>query len=125
MVWERPSGFRVFEDKYCKRGDLGWACVQPGHTLWKQEWSADSSVPSATGTFGLSSCAEWGSKEAPQVVLTGWYREPAVDKGSGDKKDEKKRIWKQVEVKKVNSRWETYQFTDPNGGTARVEIDRR
>ncbi len=28
---------QVFEDKFCKRGDLGWACVQPGHTQWKQQ----------------------------------------------------------------------------------------
>jgi hypothetical protein len=118
--WERSFRIETFESKYCKRGDLGWACIQPGHTLWKQEWSAassaPSSAPSATGSFGLPSCDSWGSKEAPQVILTGWYKEGAGDSNL---------VWKQIAVKKVESRWETYQFTDPNGGTARVEIDRR
>jgi hypothetical protein len=118
--WQRQFRIEVYEDKFCKRGDLGWACVQPGHLLWKQEWSADSSVPTGIGSFGLSSCEEQGSKEPPQIVLTGWYKQ--VD---ADPKEEKKELWKQVEVKKVASRWETYEFTDPNGGTARVEIDRR
>jgi hypothetical protein len=118
--WEREFRISTFEDKYCKRGDLGWACVQPGHTLWKPDWSADSSVPTATAAFGLSSCLEQGSKDAPQIVLTGWYKET-----NPDPKEAKKEIWKQVEIKKAASRWETYEFADPNGGTARVEIDRR
>ena len=122
--WERSFRIETFESKYCKRGDLGWACIQPGHTLWKQEWSAansapagsaPSSAPGATGSFGLPSCEEQGSKEAPQIILTGWYKE-----GTGDPNQ----AWKQVAVKKVASRWETYEFTDPNGGTARVELDR-
>jgi hypothetical protein len=107
----------VFEDKFCKRGDLGWACVQPGHTQWKQEWSADSSVPTSTSLYGLRSCEEWGSNKSPQIILTGWYKEPGPDK--------KEEVWKQVELKKVASRWETYEFTGPDGGTARVEIGRR
>jgi hypothetical protein len=107
----------VFADKFCKRGDLGWACVQPGHSLWKQQWSADSAVPTATSLYGLSSCEESGSNKAPQIILTGWYKE----KGPDPKED----IWKQIELKKVASRWETYEFTGPDGGTAKIELDRR
>ncbi len=118
--WEREFRIEVYEDKYCKRGDLGWACVQPGHVQWKQEWSADSTVSTAASTYGLSSCETWGSKDKPQIILTGWYKET-----TGDKKIDEKEVWKQVEVKKVASRWETYEFTDPKGGTAQVQIDRR
>jgi hypothetical protein len=107
----------VFADKFCKRGDLGWACVQPGHTTWKQVWSADSTVPTATSLYGLSSCEEQGTNKPPQIVLTGWYKE----KGPDPKED----IWKQIELKKVPSRWEMYQFTGPDGGTAKIELDRR
>jgi len=110
---ERAFRLDVFEANYCKRGDLGFACVQPGHSLWKQEWSVDSSTPVA-GSYGLDSCAAWGSKETPQYVLTGWYREKA----------DPKMPWKQVAVTKVASRWETYEFTDPNGETGRLEINR-
>ncbi len=49
-------------------------------------------------------------------MLTGWYREAGSDPD---------RPWKQAELKKVPSRWETYEFADPDGGTARVEIARR
>jgi hypothetical protein len=110
---ERSFRIEVFEANYCKRADLGFACLQPGHALWKQEWSVVSSNPAA-GSYGLDSCAEWGSKETPQYVLTGWYRE------GGDSK----LPWKQVPVTKVSSRWETYEFADPNGGTGRLEINR-
>lgn len=118
--WARSFRIDVFEDKYCKRGDLGFTCIQPGHTLWKKEWSVDSSsastTGSTTGSYGLPSCVDWGSKDTPQIVLTGWYKEGGFDP---------KLPWKQAEVKKVTSRWETYEFTDPNGETARVEINRR
>ncbi len=114
--WERSFRIERFEGEYCKRGDLGFACVQKGRSLWKQEWSADSSVPSAIGSYGLASCSDWGSKDAPEIILTGWYRDSDPDP---------KRPWKQAEVKKAASRWEVYEFTDPNGGTARVEIGRR
>jgi hypothetical protein len=127
---ERAFRIDVYEDNYCKRGDLGFKCLQPGSGLWKQEWTVASSSPE-NGTYGLASCAEPGSHgqgsaelgstkpgatDAPQIVLTGWYREAGTDP---------KRIWKQAAVKKIDSRWETYEFTDPDGTTARLEIDRR
>ena len=56
------------------------------------------------------------SKDPPQIVLSGWYRELGPDP---------KRPWKQAVLKKLDSRWETYEFTDPAGGTARIEITRR
>lgn len=116
----REFRISVFEGNYCKRGDLGWACVQPGHSLWKTEWAAASTESHVAERYGLSSCEAWGSKEAPQILLTGWYKQPAADK-----KDAKKEVWMQVQVNKVESRWEIYEFSDPNGGTARIEIGRR
>jgi hypothetical protein len=115
---ERAFRIEVFEANYCKRGDLGFACVQPGHSLWKQEWTVVSSSASSNpvaGSYGLDSCAAWGSKETPQYVLSGWYREGGADS---------KMPWKQVAVTKVASRWETYEFADPSGETGRLEINR-
>jgi hypothetical protein len=114
---ERSFRIDVYEDKYCKRMDLGFKCLQPGHDLWKQEWSVVNSHPQGeTGAYGLASCSEQGSKDAPQIVLTGWYREAGSDP---------KRPWKQAILKKLDSRWETYEFADPDGETARLEITRR
>jgi hypothetical protein len=114
---ERSFRINVYEDKYCKRMDLGFKCLEPGHALWKQEWSVENSHPQGeSGVYGLASCSEQGSKSAPQIVLTGWYREAGSDPN---------RPWKQAVLKQVPSRWETYEFADPDGGTARIEITRR
>ena len=84
------------------------------HSFWKQEFSVDSSHPE-TRSYGLDSCYELGSKDAPQYVLSGWYRDGGPDS---------KLPWKQAMVKQITSRWEVFEFTDPNGGTGRVEINR-
>jgi hypothetical protein len=129
---EREFRINVYEDKYCKRVDLGFKCLQEGKALWKEEWSVNNSHPQGeVGFYGLASCAEPSSagagavqgrsgdlvsKEPPQIVLSGWYREPGSDPN---------RVWKQAALKKLDSRWETYEFTDPAGGTARIELTRR
>ncbi len=124
---EREFRINVYEDKYCKRMDLGFKCLQEGKALWKEDWSVDNSHPQGeTGFYGLASCADEGSaaqsaavqisKDPPQIVLSGWYREPGPDTN---------RVWKQAVLKKLDSRWETYEFADPAGGTARIEITRR
>jgi hypothetical protein len=63
----------------------------------------------------LDSCYTWGSKDAPQYLLTGWYKEG----GPGSKLP-----WKQAVMKQVSSKPEIYEFADPNGGTVRLEITR-
>jgi hypothetical protein len=124
---ERAFRINIFEETYCKRMDLGFKCLETGHNLWKEEWSVVNSHPQGeVGTYGLPSCAKPASatqmlaqpqsKEPPQIVLTGWFREPGSDPD---------RPWTQIQLNKVQSRWETYEFTDPEGGTARIEITRR
>jgi hypothetical protein len=114
--WERSLKIEEFDEKYCKRIDLGFACLWPGHDRWRREWSIDSSHPASTGTFGLDSCYTWGSKDVPQFLLTGWYKEGAP--GS-------KLPRKQAVVKQVSSKPEIYEFADPQQGTVRLEITRR
>jgi hypothetical protein len=124
---ERSFRINVFESNYCKRMDLGFKCLERGQNLWKEEWSVVNSHPQGElGSYGLASCAVEGlvpqsaaaeiSKEPPQIVLTGWFREAGSDPN---------RPWIQTVLNKVPSRWETYEFTDPDGGTARIEITRR
>jgi hypothetical protein len=124
---ERSFRINAFEETYCKRMDLGFKCLEAGHNLWKEEWSVLNSHPQGEiGTYGLPSCAEPASatqllatpqsKEPPQLVLTGWFRAAGSDPN---------RPWTQAQLNKVSSRWETYEFTDPEGGTARIEITRR
>ncbi len=114
--WERSFRIAVFEPNYCKRMDLGFACLMPGRERWKVDWSADSSADNthpSDANRGLDSCSNWGSKDSPQYTLTGWYREGGP---------ESKLPWKQAALKPISSRWETYEFADPRGGTARLEI---
>jgi len=84
------------------------------HELWSAASNASNAKPSAGDILPLASCNEWGSSEAPQYVLSGWYQE-----GS-----DAKPIWRQGTVKQVSSQPEVYEFADPNGGTARLEIRR-
>lgn len=44
---ERAFRIEVFESNYCKRMDLGFTCLMPGPSLWKQERSVDSANPVA------------------------------------------------------------------------------
>jgi hypothetical protein len=133
---ERAFRIELFEKDYCKRVDLGFKCLQPAHNRWKQEWRVESaqaagrSAPGESvvrdsqspnpqrGYIGLASCATWGSKDPADYVLTGWYRE------SPSKKAGKKALWKQAEIKRASSSMESYEFADPSGGTARLEIVR-
>src|SRR5580698_1885482 len=55
--WERSFRIDVFEDKYCKRMDLGFACLTPRRSLWKQEFLVDSTHPE-NRSYGLDSCYE-------------------------------------------------------------------
>jgi hypothetical protein len=114
--WERSLKLEEFDEKYCKRIDLGFACLWPGHDRWRPEWSSDNARPTTNRTFGLDSCYAWGSKDEPQFLLTGWYKQGAP--GS-------KLPWKQAVVKQVSSKPEIYEFADPQQGTVRLEITRR
>src|SRR5580658_812855 len=110
---ERAFRIELFEKDYCKRVDLGFMCLQPAHNGLKREWVVNSAHPQR-GFMGLASCVTWGSKDPAEYVLTGWYRESA----------DKKALWKQAEIKRVSSSTESYEFADPNGGAARLEIVR-
>jgi len=115
--WERSFRINEFDEKYCKRMDLEFVCLMPGKTSrWRQGWSSVSSLPPGVGKVGLDSCYKHGLKDAPKYLLTGWYKEGGPDP---------KLPWKQAPVKQVSSKPDVYEFVDPNGGTARLEINRR
>ena len=112
---ERSFQVAEFQPEYCKHVDLYFVCLKRGHNRWREDWSADSSQPAGTGRVWLNSCSSWGSKEAAQYILSGWYREGT----------DRKQPWKQVVIKRVSEKPEIYEFTDPNGGSARVEVTRK
>lgn len=60
--------------------------------------------------FGL------GGKDAQVYILSGWYQEGEANH---------KLPWKQAAIKQVSTSPEVYEFSDANGGTARVEIQRK
>jgi hypothetical protein len=114
--WERAFNLSVFESKFCRFADFYFVCAKTGHDRWKQEWSIDNTGSQEIGRFDLNSCSAWGSSDPPQYVLTGSYKEGVTDK---------KLPWLQVPLKQVSSKPDVYEFTDPNGGTARLTITRR
>jgi hypothetical protein len=114
--WQRAFHLDVFESQYCKRLDLYFFCLTHGHDRWKHQWAAESQSAPGSGRYWIDSCAEWESKDAPEYILSGWYREGAADK---------KLAWKQAAIKKASETPEIYEFADPQGGTARIEIKRK
>ncbi len=113
--WQRAFHLDVFESQYCKRLDLYFFCLTHGHDRWKHDWVKDNRSTGGSGRYWIDSCAAWESKDAPEYILSGWYRETAG----------KKDPWKQATLKRVSDTPEIYEFTDPNGGTARIEIKRK
>ncbi|HTT65862.1 MAG TPA: hypothetical protein VMG35_28625 [Bryobacteraceae bacterium] len=114
--WRRAFHLDVFESRYCKYVDVHFFCVIPGHERWKHEWAQESGGKTGPGRFWVKSCSAWGAKDAQTYILSGWYQEG----GAGGKVP-----WKQATVKQVSAAPEIYEFTDANGGSARVEIDRK
>jgi hypothetical protein len=114
--WERSFHLDEFENKYCRHVDLYFLCVKPGYDHWKETWVSDSYQPPIAPRAWLNACSAWESKEVSQYVLSGWYKEGAPGN---------KLPWKQALLKQVSSDPVTYEFTDPNGGTARIEIHRK
>jgi len=82
------------------------------HPGWHEVWSVASGQSSASPVLPLSSCDEWGSSEPAKYILSGWYQEGT----------DSKPMWRQVPVKQVSSQPEIYEFADPSGGTARIQI---
>jgi len=111
--WQRIFVIDNYQDESCKV-DAGMKCFKHVPAGWRDDLTIDSD---GTRHFWLNSCRTWGSKEAAQYTLSGWYKEGPANK--------KKLPWKQAPLKQVSTQPEVYAFADPNGGKASVEIRRR
>jgi hypothetical protein len=113
-AWAREFVVSRFQNEKCEV-NVKVKCLHKEKAGWRGVWSSESAQPSANSTLPLGSCYAWGSSEPAQYILTGWYKEGARDS---------KLEWRQATMKQVSSKPELYEFTDPNGGTARLEITR-
>jgi hypothetical protein len=113
--WAREFVVSRFQKDTCEI-DLKVKCLHHEKEGWHEVWSAASAQPSSGGMLSLGSCYVWGSKEPAQYVLSGWYKEGAP----GSKLE-----WRQTPIKQVSAHPDVYEFTDPKGETARLEIDSR
>ncbi len=113
-AWEREFEVNQFDTDKCGVETM-FQCWHKPRAGWHSVWSVANEQPAARAMVPLSSCHEWGSTAAAQYVLSGWYREGT---------DNPKFAWKQAPLKQVSSEPEVYEFTDPNGGKARLEITR-
>ena len=103
---------RYFEDECPVTVEFG--CVRKVKAGWRTAWSATNAQPSVNDVVSITSCYKWGAKDPAKYVLSGWYKE------STDKKAE----WKQVAVKQTSEKPEVFEFSDPSGGTGRLEVHR-
>ena len=110
--WAREFLISRFQKEHCGV-DLGLTCLHTEKAGWHDAWSAVSVTPSAGTMLSLASCYAWGSREPAQYVLSGWYKEGAP---------EAKLEWRQASIKRISSQPDIYEFTDPKGGTARLEF---
>jgi len=113
--WQKSFHLDIFESRYCKRLDLYFFCVMHGHDRWKHEWVANSQGGPAPRMYWLNACSSWGTKDNQDYILSGWYQE-------GEPSN--KLPWKQAAIRQVSAAPEIYEFSDPQGGTARLEIKR-
>jgi hypothetical protein len=113
-AWAREFVVSRFANEKCEV-DLKGKCLHKEKAGWRSIWTVANTEPSAHALVPVSSCYEWGSSAPAQYVLSGWYQEGEADS---------KLAWKQAAIKQVSSEPEVYEFADPNGGTARLEITR-
>jgi hypothetical protein len=90
-------------------------CWHKKRAGWHDVWSSENTQSSSHAVLPISSCDEWGSNAPAQYVLSGWYRQDSTDS---------RLAWHQATLKQISAKPEVYEFTDPNGGTARLEIRR-
>ncbi len=113
-AWARQFEVNRFQNEKCEL-DVKGNCLHKIKAGWRNVWSTANVEQPVHALVPVSSCYEWGSSAPAKYVLSGWYREGAADS---------RVAWKQASVKQVSAEPEVYQFTDPNGGTARLEIKR-
>jgi hypothetical protein len=113
-AWAREFVVSRFQTDKCGVETM-FQCWHKPRAGWHEVWSAANVETSTRALVPISSCDTWGATEPAQYVLSGWYQEGAADP---------KLAWKQATVKQVSAEPEVYEFTDPNGGTARLEIGR-
>lgn len=113
--WAREFVVSRFQKDTCEI-DLKVKCLHHEKEGWYDVWSAASAQASTGGMLSLGACYARGSSEPAQYVVSGWYKEGVP----GSKLE-----WRQVPIKQVSSHPEVFEFTDPKGGTARLEIERR
>ncbi|MBV8818126.1 MAG: hypothetical protein JO022_07195 [Acidobacteriaceae bacterium] len=102
----------VFQKSACKV-DVKVRCLDQQKEGWRDVWTVHNTDEARTDMLSLRSCYNWGTSEPAQYVLSGWYKE-------GDNKS--KQPWKQAAIKKVSSNPDVYEFSDEQGGSARLSF---
>lgn len=102
-----------YHTEHCQL-DVKGKCLHQEKAGWRDVWTSSASAPAGNALVPIGSCYQWGSTDPSQYVLSGWYNEGT----------DQKPMWRQVRIKQVTDKPEVYEFTDPSGGTGRLEIAR-
>ena len=112
---ERSFTISEFQQGRCKV-NVKIHCFDKVVTGWRQDWAMTNTHPPKPSSLSLDSCYEWGSKQAAQYVVSGWYKQAGADR---------KAPWIQAPVRQVSTNPDVYEFSDAGGATARLELERR
>lgn len=113
--WERSFTISVYQHGECHL-DMKVRCFDKQKEGWHDTFVVKNDSAPKNDQVSIQSCAAWGSTEPAQIILTAWYKESASNP---------KLPWIQAPVKKVSSTPDVYEFTDPQGGTGRLELSSR
>jgi hypothetical protein len=113
--WERSFTISFYQKGACNL-DMKVKCFEKEKEGWHDAWTVKSDEPAKGDQVSIRSCYAWGNTEPANYILSGWYQEGPANP---------KLPWKQAAVKKVSSTPDVYEFADPQGGTARLEISSR
>ena len=103
--WQRAFHLDVFESQYCKRLDLYFFCVTHGHDRWKHDWAKDNRGTGGSGRYWIDTCAAWGSKDAQEYILSGWYRETAAEERPVEAGDHQESLRHPRDLRIHGSQW--------------------
>lgn len=103
----------TYQDETCLAG-IGIKCFKHTPAGWRDDLMVNAD---GISHYWLNSCKAHGSKDPARYTLSAWFKDGTANT--------KKLPWKQGPLKQVSAQPEVYEFTGPNGDTARVEITRR
>ena len=106
----------VYQKSACKV-DVKGKCLDKQVEGWQDVWTVHNTDEIRTDMLSLRTCYTWGTSEPAEYVLSGWYQ--AGEENSKQSK-KPKQAWVQAAIRKTSSTPDVYEFSDGQGGSAKL-----